>query len=158
MEKGLFNQLPVQKPSPITSSAYLTDAPITDAQKSFVDPPWKQLFRPFPLALIGLAIAVALWGYGYKLSLYHPHPTPSSQASVAKMWDGPRNASLAAASKLTAKSHLIMGSPALWVPSQPLPYASSAAALVFSVRAGGVRFFNSQLPSRSPPPYRFRLA
>lgn len=151
MEKGLFNQLPVQKPSPITPSAHVTNAPVTCAQKSFVDLPWKQLFRPFPLALIGLAIAVALWGYGYKLSLYHPHPTPSSQASVAKMWDGPRNASLAAASKPNTKSHLILGSPALLVPSQPIPSTIRTAALVFPARTGGVRFFQSLLPSRSPP-------
>jgi hypothetical protein len=158
MEKGLFNLLPVRKPSPITPSADLTDAQSTGAQKSCIHPPWRQIFRPFPLALVGLAITVALWGYGYKLSLYHAYPTPSSRASVAKLWDGPRNAFLAAASRLKTKSHFILGSPALRVPSQPPPRTSRTAALVFPPRTCGVRYSNSPIPSRSPPPSRFRLA
>jgi hypothetical protein len=158
MEKGLFNPLPVWKLSPITPSADLTDAQSTGAQKSPVDPPWRQLFRPFPLALVGLAITVALWGYGYKLSLYHACPTPSSRASVAKLWDGPRNTSLAVASRLTTKSRLIPGSQTLWVPSQPVLNTSRTAALVFPPRTCGVRYSNSPIPSRSPPPSRFRLA
>ena len=144
--------MPVRKPSPITPSADLTDAQSTSAQKRCVYLPWKQLFRPFPLALVGLAIAVTLWGYGYKLSLYHSHPTPSSQASVAKLWDSPRNPSLAAASTLKTKSQLILSSQALLVPSQPLPRTSRAVVLVFPVRTSGVKYFNSLIPSRSPPP------
>ena len=156
--KGLFDQLPVRKPSPITSSADLTGAQSASAQMRCVYLPWKQLFKPFPLALVGLAIAVALWGYSYKLSLYHLHRTPSSQASVAKLWDGPRNPSLAAASRLKIQLQFIPGSQALLAPSQPLPHTSRAVALVFPVRTSGVIYFNSLIPSRSPPPYRFRLA
>jgi hypothetical protein len=158
LEKGRFHPLPVRDTSPITASTALTGKTSISEQTQGVYPPWKQLFRPFPLALVGLAIAVTLWAYGYKLSLYHPHPTPASQASVAKLWDGPRNSSLAAASRLKTESHLSLGSQALWVPSQPLPHTSRALALVFPVCTSSVRFFNSLLPSRSPPPYRFRLA
>jgi hypothetical protein len=164
MEKGLFNQLPVQRPSsitpsadPITPNADLTDAQRCCPQQSRIKPPWRQLFRPFPLALVGLAIAVALWGYGYKLSLYHSHPTPSSLASVAKLWDGPRNASLAATPRLNTKSHLLLGSQAIWVPSQQLLHTNRNAALVLTPRMCGVRYSNSPIPSRSPPS-RFRLA
>jgi hypothetical protein len=156
-EKGLFNQLPVRKPSPIIPSADLTDAQNTSAQMSCFDPPWRQLFRPFPLALVALAIMVALWGYGYKLSLYHPHPTPSSLASVAKLWDGPRNTFQAAASRLTTKSRLIPGSHTLWVSPQPLPHPDRGVALVLPPRMCGARYSNSPIPSRSPPS-RFRLA
>jgi hypothetical protein len=114
--------------------------------------PWRQLFRPFPLTLVGLAIMVALWGYGYKLSLYHPYPNPSSRASVAKLWDGPRHDSLHATCRLKTKSHLILGSPALWVPSQPLRLPIRAVTLVFPARIGGIRYSNRLIPSRSPPP------
>jgi hypothetical protein len=150
--------LTVRDTSPITASTALTGKTSISEQTHGVYLPWKQSFKPFPLVLVGLAIAVTLWGYGYKLSLYHPHPTPSSQASVAKLWDSPRNHSLAAASRLKTQSQLILGSQALWVPSQPLPHNSRAVALVFPVRTSSVRCFNSLIPSRSPPPYRFRLA
>ena len=150
--------MPVRKPSPVTPSADLTDAQSTSTQKRCLYLPWKQLLKPFPLALFGLAIAVTLWGYGYKLSLYRPHPAPSSLASVAKMWDGPRNPSKAAASNPKTRSHLIPGSLALLAPSQPLLHASGTVALVFPVRTSSVKYLNSLIPSRSPPPYRFRLA
>jgi hypothetical protein len=40
-------------------------------------------FRPWTLALVGLAIAVALWGYGYKISPYNLHLDAASRASFA---------------------------------------------------------------------------
>ncbi len=45
------------------------------------------LFRPWAVALIGLAIAVALWGYGYKISRYNSYPDPTYRASFSKLWD-----------------------------------------------------------------------
>jgi hypothetical protein len=118
----------------------------------------KQLFRPCALGLIGLAIAVALWGFGYKLSLYHRHATPLSRVTVAKLWIEPRDTSVAAASSLKSKSHLIPVSQALPVPIQRIPHLSRTITCILPLCTRGVVSFDFLIPFRSPPPYRFRLA
>ena len=52
--------------------------------------PWRSLFRPVSIFLLGLVLAVVLWGLAYRLSLYHPHPDQSGRTNVAKLWVGPR--------------------------------------------------------------------
>jgi hypothetical protein len=121
-------------------------------------PPWRQVARPFSLGLVGLAAAVVVLGFGYKLSLYHRYRPPSLRASVTKMWIEPRNTSVAAASRLKTESHLVPGAQALLAPAQQFPHAGCVAAPIFPVRTRGVTYCNFLIPSRSPPPYRFRLA
>ena len=120
-------------------------------------PLWKQLFKPCTLGILGLAIAVVLWGTGYKLSLYHLHPTPSP-VPVAKLWIESRNASLAVASGLKAKTHLVSGSQTFFNPIQRLPHYSRASACMLSVCMRDVAYFGFLIPFRSPPPPRFILA
>ena len=156
-KKGLFEQVQARKPSPSNPSAILTDAQHMNAHKWRLYLAWKQSLRPFSLALVGLAIAVALWGYGYKLSLYHPQPTPTLRASVAKLWVGPRNPRLAAASKLNTQLHRVFDSQCLPAPSLPFQLPNHTDVLVFPLRIGSATYSNSLIPSRSPPPNRFRL-
>ena len=127
-------------------------------QTQCVYPTWKQILRPCALGIIGLAIAVVLWGVGYKLSLYHRHAAPSSSVPVAKLWIGSRNASVTAASRFKAKSHLVPGSQAFSVPIQRLPHYSRASACMLSVCMRDVAYFGFLIPFRSPPPPRFILA
>jgi hypothetical protein len=127
-------------------------------QTQCVYPTWKQILRPCALGIIGLAIAVVLWGVGYKLSLYHRHAAPSSSVPVAKLWIGSRNASVTAASRFKAKSHLVPGSQAFSVPIQRLPHLSRAVACNLPVCTRGVAHFDFLIPFRSPPPPHFSFA
>jgi hypothetical protein len=117
----------------------------------------KQRFRPCALGIIGLAIAVVLWGAGYKLSLYHRHAT-RSPVPVAKLWIESRNASVTAASRFKAKSHLVPDSQAFSVPTQRLPHLSRAVACILPVCTRGVAHFDFLIPFRSPPPPHFFFA
>lgn len=120
-------------------------------------PSLKQIFRPCALGTLGLAIAVVLWGAGYKLSLYHRHPTPSP-VPVAKLWIESRNASLAVASGLKAKPHLVSSSQAFINPIQRLPHHSHAGVCMLSVPTRDIAYLGFLIPFRSPPPLRFFLA
>ena len=119
---------------------------------------WNQVFSPLAAGIIGLVIAVALWGFSYKLSLYHRHQAPSSRIPVAKLWIESRNAFVVAASRLQAKSHPIPHSQAFPEPVQRFPRLGHAVACTLPECRCGVVYFNSLIPSRSPPPYRFRIA
>lgn len=121
-------------------------------------PLWRQIFEPHALGLIGLAIAVVLWGGGYKLSLYHRHATPSSRIPVAKLWIESRNASLAATSRLKAKSHLNFVSQVFPVPIQRFPRLGCVVDCILPVCRRGVAYFDFLIPFRSPPPHHFCLA
>ncbi len=121
-------------------------------------PLWKQIFRPCALGLVGLAIAVTLWGFSFKLSQYHHHTAPSSRIPVAKLWIEPRNASVAAASSLTAKSHLIVVSQAFPVLIQPLPRLDLAVTCILAVCTRGIVSFDFLIRFRSPPTERFSQA
>jgi hypothetical protein len=116
----------------------------------------KRRLSPCALEIIGLAIAVVVWGAGYKLSLYHRHATLSS-APVAKLWIESRNASVSAASRFKAKSHLVPGSQAFSVPIQRLPHFSRTVACILPVCTRGVAHFDFRIQFRSPPPSRFLL-
>jgi hypothetical protein len=113
--------------------------------------------QPLSLALIGLAAAVTLWGFAYKLSLYHRHAAPLANASVAKLWIDPNGASVAAPSRLKAKSHLLSGSQAFPCP-EPRFHRLSSTASILPLCERRVAFFHLLIPSRGPPPLRFRLA
>lgn len=122
----------------------------------FKYPTWKQIFRPCALGILGLAIAVVLWGTGYKLSLYHRHLVPP--VPVAKLWVESRNASLAVASGLKAKSHFVSDSQTYFDPIQRLPHHSRASVCVLSVCTRDIAYFGFLIPFRSPPPPRFFFA
>jgi hypothetical protein len=156
-EKGPFDQLPIGNPLPTIQGAEmiegadltagLADDQSMSARKRRVPEQWKQLFKPVPLALLGLAIAVALWGFGYKLSLYHLHQTPSVRASFAQLWDNSRNSTLAG----TSRTRFVMGSQAHLTPSQPHLDLCRGVAPVLQTPTSGVRHFKSSIPSRAPP-------
>jgi hypothetical protein len=153
-----FNK--VSAPKPLTATASSTPGCVLGqrALARIQQSPWRQVFKPLAAGIIGLVIAVALWGFSYKLSLYHRHQTPSSQIPVAKLWIESRNASVLAASRPDVKSHLIHFSQAFPEPVQRFPRLGHAVACPLPECRRGDLVFNSQIPSRSPPPYRFRLA
>ncbi len=155
-QKELFDELSAQSPLTIISGATRKSVLGMRTQIRGRNPSWRQVFRPCTLGLIGLAISVALWGFGYKLSLYHRHST-FARIPIAKLWIEPRNASVAAASSLSTKSHLIPASQAFPVPIQELPSHSRAAASIFPVCTRDVAYFDFLIPFRSPP-QRFSLA
>jgi hypothetical protein len=121
-------------------------------------PSLRQVFRPGALGFIGLAIAVALWGFGYKLSLYYPRADSTSRVPVAKLWIKQRNAPVAAASSLKAKSHRIPGSQVFPLRIQGLRRLARAVACIVPVCRRGVTYFDFLIPFRSPPTQRFSLA
>ena len=156
--KGRFDKLSARNPITVTASALEKPDLRIRAHAASCYPVWGQVFRPCALGIIGLAIAVALWGFGYKLSLYHCHAVPSSHVPVAKFWIEPRGASVAAASRFKAKSHLVLGSQAFSVSIQRLPRLSLAVSCIQPVYTRCSAFFDFLTPSRAPPPLRFRLA
>jgi hypothetical protein len=147
-----------QSPLTIVSSAGRKSVLDMRAQTPGRNPSWRLILRPCTFGLIGLAIAVALWGFGYKLSLYHRHAAPSSRVPVAKLWIEPRDAFVAAASSLNAKSHLVPTPQAFPVPILRLPLLSQTVPCNYPVRRHLVAYFDFLIPFRSPPPNRFHLA
>jgi hypothetical protein len=121
-------------------------------------PSWRQICRPCTLRIVGLAIAVFLWGFGYKLSLYHIHANPTSRVTVAKLWVKPGTASMVAAARFKAKSHLDPGSQALSIFIQRLPRFRNALACIPYACSRVAAHFDFLIPFRSPPPHRFALA
>lgn len=147
----MFDEYSVRGPFTVSSWA-VKDACFrnrTQPPSSYLS--WSQLSRSRVVGLIGLAIAVALCGLGYKLSSYRRHPGPSSQASIAKMWIERRSAFGVAASTLNTRLHLISASQALPVPIQQSPHQSRAAVCIFPASTRDVAYFESLIPSRSPP-------
>jgi hypothetical protein len=157
-QKERFDQMSARSPIPINANAtresVLSNRSLAQSQNSS----WRQVSRPCAFGIVGLAIAVFLWGYGYKLSLYHRHSWSTSQAPVAKMWVGPRSASVLAASKPGAKFHRIAGSLAFAVPIQNHLLLSRAIFGTFTISTRSFASFNFLIPSRAPPPHRFCLA
>jgi hypothetical protein len=151
----LCDELSARSPITVIANAALRRILRIRTQVRCVYPSWRQIFRPCALGIIGLAIAVVLWGAGYKLSLYHRHATPSS-VLVAKLWIESRHAFVTAVSRF--KSHLVPGSQAQSVLIQRLPRLSSAVASILPVWVRDIAYFDFPIPSRSPPPHRFRLA
>jgi len=117
----------------------------------------KRRFSPCAIGIVGLALAVVLWGTGYRLSLYHHHAT-SSVIPVAKLWIESRNASMATASRLKTKSHLIPCSQVFSAPIQRLPLYSRTLVCILCVCPRDVAYFSFLVPFRSPPVPRFFLA
>jgi hypothetical protein len=156
--KGPFDELPARKPITITASAPPKLVLRMKLQVPSCYPVWGQVSRPCTLGIVGLAIAVFLWGFGYKLSLYHPHPPSSSRASVAKLWIDPHSASVATTSRLKAKSHLLPDSQAWSVSVPRLPCLGRAIVFILPLCERRIALFDFLIPSRAPPPYRFRLA
>jgi hypothetical protein len=152
----MFDELSARSPITVIANAVQRRILRTRTQVRYEFPLWRQIFRPCTLGIIGLAIAIVLWGAGYKLSLYHRHATPSS-VPVAKLWIESRNASMTAASGFKAKSYLISGSQAFFVPIQLLPRLSRAVASILIVCVRDVAYFDFLIPFRSPPPPRFLL-
>jgi hypothetical protein len=122
--KGLFTTMSAGNESSIPSSTRrrltppLASRPIASAWSSP-----NGIFRPWTLALVGLALSVSLWGFGYKLSRYNPDP--SSRALFAKLWDKHQDVSqLTAVTGLSApspQSRLVVHTPLLLLapPSNP---------------------------------------
>jgi hypothetical protein len=157
-QKELFDQMSARSPIPINANARWESVLIIRPQTQSQYSSWRQIFRPCFLGFIGLAIAVTLWGYGYRLSLYHPPVDPSQRASVAKMWIGPRSASVAAASSLKANWHFVAGAQAAVATVQRLPGMCRAVAYILPLCERHAVLFDLLVPSRAPPPLRFRLA
>jgi hypothetical protein len=157
MGTGRFTNVSALKP--VTATASNTHGSVGQRTRVKIQQSlWKQKFSPLAVGLLGLVIAVALWGFGYKLSLYHHDQAPSSRVSVAKLWIESRNASVLRASRLEAKSHLHTVSQAFPAPVRQFPRLGPAVVCTLPGCSHGVVYFNSLIPSRSPPPYRFRLA
>jgi len=156
--KERFDELVPRNPITITDGAPQMPVPSMRAQRLGFSPAWRQVSGPCALGIVGLAIAVILWGYGYKLSLYHRNAAPSARIPVAKLWIGPRSASVAATSRIKELSHPVSGSKAFVVHIQWLPSLSRAVASVPQLTEYRVAFCELQIPSRAPPPFRFLLA
>jgi hypothetical protein len=146
--------------SPIPTNADATHECVlsTRAQAQSQNSPWRQVFRPHAFWIVGLAVAVFLWGYGYKLSLYQCHSGSSSQTTVAKLWIEPRTASVAAASRVKTILHFGSGAQAVFVTIQRLPIICRTVASILPWCERHAVFFDLLVPSRAPPPLRFRLA
>jgi len=155
--KGRFDELSVR--NPITRTASAPQKPVLSwrRQARSCYPAWRQVSGPCALGIIGLAIAIVLWGYGYRISLYHREAAPSARISIAKLWIEPRSASVEAASRLEAISHLTPGSQAFSARIQPPPSLSRAVACIPPSCECRVTFFDLLIPSRAPPPLRFLL-
>jgi hypothetical protein len=156
--KGRFDQLPARNLITITANTPHEPFLRIRPQASSCGQVWVQLSRPCALGIITLAIAVALWGFGYKLSLYHRHAAPLAHASVAKLWIDPNGAYVGGPSRLKAKSHPLSGSQAFPCPVPRFHRLNSAAASTLPLCERRVAFFHLLIPSRAPPPLRFRLA
>jgi hypothetical protein len=157
-QKEPFDQMSARSPIPTnvdaTHECVLSTRPQAQSQSSS----WRQVFRPYAFWIVGLAIAVFLWGYGYKLSLYHCHARSSSHATVAKLWIEPRTASVAAASRLKTILHFVSRAQAVFVTIQRLPSMCRNVARILRRCERHAVFFDLLVPSRAPPPLRFRLA
>jgi hypothetical protein len=156
--KGRFDELSVRNPITITASAPQKPVLSWRRQARSCYPAWRQVSGHCALGIIGLAIAIALWGYGYRISLYHREAASSARIPVAKLWIEPRSASVEAASRLKAISHLAPGSQAFSESIPPLPSLSRAVACTSRLNECRVAFFDLLIPSRAPPPLRFLLA
>jgi len=156
-QKGFFGKLPA--PRPITIDA--DTAPCVARMKTPAPshyPLWRQVVGPCILTLSGLVIAFALWGLATKPSPYHGHAVPSSRVPVARLWIEPRGASSPATSRLRAKSHLTLDSPAILVPISQPTRLDRAAAYIAPILRRGIAYFDFLIPFRSPPQQRFCLA
>jgi hypothetical protein len=112
--------------------------------------------RACSIGLIALALAVFLWGFGYKLSLYCPHENPAFKASVAKLWNEHR--SIASASKLSVKSHVVPDSQAIITPTLSFSTIQNAAVSLLFEGDRAIAFWAFLVPFRSPPASRFCIA
>jgi hypothetical protein len=155
---GRFDDLSVRKPITITASAPRRPLLRLGARTLSCFPAWRQVSVPCALGIVGLALAVVLWGYGYKLSLYHRDAASSARIPVAKLWLGPRGASVAAASGLKPISHLAPGSQAFCVCTQRPPNLSRAIGCILPLCERRVVFLDLLIPSRAPPPLLFLFA
>jgi hypothetical protein len=156
--KGRFVELSDRNPITIAVSAPQKPVLSCRRQARSCYPAWRQVSGHCALGIIGLAIAVVLWGYGYRISLYHREGAPSARIPVAKLWIEPHSASVEAASRLKSISHLAPGSQAFSESIQRLPGLNSAVASTLPLCERRVAFFDLPIPSRAPPPLRFRLA
>jgi hypothetical protein len=157
-QKERFDRMSAPSPIPINANAMWESILIIRPETQSQNPSWRQVSRPCAFGIVGLAIAVFLWGYGYKLSLYHRHSESSSQVSVAKMWIGPRSASVVAASRSGAQLHRIAGSLAFTVPIQHRLWLSRTIFCIFPVSTRSFASLDFLIPSRAPPPHRSYLA
>ena len=157
-KKELFDQMSARNPIPTNEDATRESVLSTRQQAQSQNSSWRQVFRPYACGVVGLAVAVFLWGYGYKLSLYHCHSGSSSPTPVAKLWIEPRTASVAAASRLKTILHLVSGAQAVFVTIQRLPSMCRTVACILPWCERHALFFDLLVPSRAPPPLRFRLA
>jgi hypothetical protein len=155
-QKELSDQMSALNSIPIDAKAAQKGILSTMPQAQSQRVPWRRITKLYAVGIVGLAIAVSLWGYGYKLSLYDRHAGPSS-VPIAKLWIEPRTASVAA-SRLKAHSSFASGAQAVSVTIQRLPRMCRAVACILSLCERHAVLFNLLVPSRAPPPLRFRVA
>jgi hypothetical protein len=156
-QKELSDQMSDRSPIPTDADATLQCVLNSRSQAQSQNSSWRQVFRPYAFWIVGLAIAVFLSGYGYKLSLYHCHAESSSHIAVAKLWIEPRGASVAALSSLKANSHFASESQAISPTIQRPPSLCRDVAFILHLCEHHAVFFDLLVPSRAPPPLRFRL-
>jgi len=117
-------------------------------------PLWRQISRPFALAIAGLTVAVIFWAVSFKLCHFHRHAARSSRAP-AYVWIESRDISEAMASRPKGRSLLVHDLQVSSLPFQLSPRLSRAIVSVFPVCRRDVAYFDFLIPFRSPPPDRF---
>ena len=156
-QKDSFDQMP-RSPIPTNANTARESVLGTSPQAQNQNASWRQVFKPCAFGIAGLAVAVFLWGYGYKLSLYLCRSESSSRVPVAKLWIGPRTASVAAASSLTASSHFVAGSQTAVAIVPQLPSMCRAFACILPLCERHAVLFDLLVPSRASPLLRLRPA
>lgn len=152
--KGLFKRMPAANPSSLMSCTDREEtSPLVPSPALLSSSLSSELFRPWALALIGLALSVSLWGFGYKLSRYNPHPDASSRALFAKMWDKHQDVSqLTAATQASVRSfqsQLVVDAVLLLLLQPPNP--EHRAGWPQEERKGPPVSVHPVVPLRSPP-------
>lgn len=119
---------------------------------------WRESYSPCALCIGGLVIAVTLWAVGYRLSIDQRHSSPPSRVPHARLWIESRDISDATVLRIKSKSHHVPGLQPFFIYIQRLSHRSRTAAYMPTVCALDLVYFDSLIPLRSPPPYRFSLA